>query len=98
MGVALMWPAILASRTRRARPGPVQPGRRLHVPDRRGSDGLNTAIVLSAATLRHGIMVAFRVNPALAVGGFVVALAYVRGPRTSAAHAAAPVAHHRVRA
>lgn len=60
--------------------------------------GLNTAIVLSAATLRHGITVAFRVDAALAVGGFVVALAYVRGPRTSAAHAAAPLAHHRVRA
>ena len=60
--------------------------------------GLNTAIVLSAATLRHGITVAFRVDAALAVGGFVVALAYVRGPRASAAHAAAPVAHHRVRA
>jgi hypothetical protein len=60
--------------------------------------GLNTAIVLSAATLRHGITVAFRVDAALAVGGFMVALAYVRGPRSSAAHAAAPVAHHRVRA
>jgi len=60
--------------------------------------GLNTAIVLSAATLRHGITVAFRVDAALAVGGLVVALAYVRGPRTSAAHAAAPLAHHRVRA
>ena len=60
--------------------------------------GLNTAIVLSAATLRHGITVAFRVDAALAVAGFVVALAFVRGPRASAAHAAAPVAHHRVRA
>jgi EmrB/QacA subfamily drug resistance transporter len=60
--------------------------------------GLNTAIVLSAATLRHGITVAFRIDAALAVAGFVVALAFVRGPRSSAAHAAAPVAHHRVRA
>jgi len=60
--------------------------------------GLNTAIVLSAATLRHGITVAFRVDAALAVAGFVVALAFVRGPRASAAHAAATAAHHRVRA
>lgn len=60
--------------------------------------GLNTAIVLSAATLRHGITVAFRIDAALAVAGFVVALAFVRGPRSSAAHAAAPAAHHRVRA
>lgn len=60
--------------------------------------GLNTAIVLSAATLRHGITVAFRIDATLAVAGFVVALAFVRGPRSSTAHAAAPAAHHRVRA
>ena len=54
--------------------------------------------VLSAATLRHGITLAFRIDAGLAVAGFVVALAFVRGPRSSAAHAAAPVAHHRVRA
>ena len=60
--------------------------------------GLNTAIVLSAATLRHGITAAFRVDAALAVAGFVVAVAFVRGPRASAAHAAAPAGHHRARA
>ena len=60
--------------------------------------GLNTAIVLCAATLRHGITVAFRVDAALAVIGFVVALAFVRGPRGPAGHADAPPAHHRVRA
>jgi EmrB/QacA subfamily drug resistance transporter len=60
--------------------------------------GLNTAIVIGAATLRHGITVAFRADAGLAVAGFVVALAFVRGPRASAAHAAVPAGHHRVRA
>ena len=52
--------------------------------------GLNTAIVLSADTLRHGITIAFRVDAALALAGFAVAAGFVRGARTSPAHAAAP--------
>ena len=60
--------------------------------------GLNTAIVLSADTLRHGITIAFRVDAALALAGFAVAAGFVRGARTSPAHAAAPAAHHRVQA
>jgi hypothetical protein len=54
--------------------------------------------VLSAATLSHGITIAFRVDAGLGLAGFAVALGFVRGPRTSPAHAAAPAAHHRVRA
>lgn len=58
----------------------------------------NDFTALSAATLRHGITIAFRVDAALALAGFAVALGFVRGPRTSPAHAAVPAAHHRVRA
>jgi EmrB/QacA subfamily drug resistance transporter len=60
--------------------------------------GLNTAIVLSAASLTGGIRVAFRVDAALAVLGLGVALWRVHGPRRSAEHAASPSGHHRVRA
>ena len=60
--------------------------------------GVNTAIVLAAATLADGITVAFRVDAALAVIGLGVCLAFVHGPRRSAAHATSPLAHHRVRA
>jgi EmrB/QacA subfamily drug resistance transporter len=60
--------------------------------------GLNTAIVLAAATLTDGIKVAFRVDAVLAVIGLGVCLAFVHGPKRSAAHAASPLAHHRVRA
>ena len=54
--------------------------------------GLNTAIVLGAASLRQGIMIAFRADAVLALAGFAVAAGYVRGPRASAAHAAVPAA------
>jgi MFS family permease len=60
--------------------------------------GLNTAIVLAAASLADGIKVAFRVDAVLAVIGLGVCLAFVHGPKRSAAHAASPLAHHRVRA
>jgi MFS family permease len=60
--------------------------------------GLNTAIVLSSASLADGIKVAFRVDGALAVAGTAVSLWFVHGPRRSAAHADAARAHHRVRA
>lgn len=60
--------------------------------------GLNTAIVLSADTLSTGISIAFRVDAALAVVGFVVSAAFVRGPRRSPAHRATAATHHRVRA
>jgi len=60
--------------------------------------GLNTAIVLSAATLAGGIQVAFRVDGALAVIGLAICLGFVRGPKRSTAHTASPLAHHRVRA
>lgn len=60
--------------------------------------GLNTAIVLSAATLTAGISVAFRVDAALAVAGFAVSAIFVRGPRRSPAHRATAATHHRVRA
>ncbi|HEY2552327.1 MAG TPA: DHA2 family efflux MFS transporter permease subunit [Streptosporangiaceae bacterium] len=58
--------------------------------------GLNTAIALSAGTLVDGIRVAFRVDAVLAAAGVAVCLAFVHGPRRSAAHAAVPPAHHRV--
>jgi EmrB/QacA subfamily drug resistance transporter len=57
--------------------------------------GLNTAIVLSAATLAGGIRVAFRLDAVLALIGLGVSLWFVHGPRSSAGHAAAPPAHHR---
>jgi MFS family permease len=60
--------------------------------------GLNTAIVLAAATLTDGIKVAFRMDAALAVIGLGVCLWFVHGPKRSDAHAASPPAHHRVRA
>jgi Na+/melibiose symporter-like transporter len=60
--------------------------------------GLNTAIVLAGATLAGGIKVAFRVDAALAVIGLGICLAFVHGPKRSPAHAASPMAHHRVRA
>ena len=60
--------------------------------------GLNTAIVLSAATLSSGISTAFRVDAALALAGFVASVVFVRGPRRSPAHQAVAHSHHRVRA
>jgi len=60
--------------------------------------GLNTAIVLSAATLSEGIRLAFRVDAILAVAGFAVCATFVHGARSSAAHRAAVPGHHRVRA
>jgi EmrB/QacA subfamily drug resistance transporter len=60
--------------------------------------GLNTAIVAGTATLAAGITVAFRVDAALGLAGLVTAACFVRGPRRSAAHAAAGVAHHRMHA
>jgi len=60
--------------------------------------GLNTAIVLAGATLADGIKVAFRLDAVLAVIGLGVCLAFVHGPKRSPAHAASPMAHHRVRA
>jgi hypothetical protein len=60
--------------------------------------GLNTAIVLSAANLSAGISIAFRIDAALAVAGFIVSAAFVRGPHRSPAHRAVPATHHRVRA
>jgi EmrB/QacA subfamily drug resistance transporter len=59
--------------------------------------GLNTAIVLAAANLTDGIRVAFRVDAALAVVGLCICLAFVHGPKRSAAHAASPLTHHRAR-
>jgi MFS family permease len=58
--------------------------------------GLNTAIVLSAASLTDGIRVAFRVDAILGLAGTVVAVWLVHGPRSSAAHAASSHAHHRL--
>ena len=60
--------------------------------------GLNTAIVLSAATLAGGITLAFRVDAVLALAGFAVAVRFVRGTRRSPAHQAAAAHHHRVAA
>jgi predicted MFS family arabinose efflux permease len=60
--------------------------------------GLNTAIVLAAASLTDGIRVAFRIDAALAVIGLGVCFSFVRGPNRSAPHVASPLAHHRVRA
>jgi EmrB/QacA subfamily drug resistance transporter len=59
--------------------------------------GLNTAIVLSAASLADGIRVAFRVDAALALAGTVVSLWLVHGPARSAAHSGSSHAHHRLR-
>jgi MFS family permease len=58
--------------------------------------GLNTAIVLSAASLTGGIQVAFRVDAILGLAGTVVAAWLVHGPRSSAAHASSSHAHHRL--
>jgi EmrB/QacA subfamily drug resistance transporter len=55
--------------------------------------GLNTAIVLSAATLSAGMDLAFRVDAALAVAGFLVSLRYIHGPRRSPAHREAAAGH-----
>jgi EmrB/QacA subfamily drug resistance transporter len=61
--------------------------------------GINTAIVLSARSLSSGIALAFRVDTALALVGFVLSLAFIHGPKRSPAHrAAAHPGHHRVRA
>ena len=60
--------------------------------------GLNTAIVLSSASLAGGIQVAFRVDGALGAAGFIVALAFVHGQKRPDAHPAARAAHHRVHA
>ena len=60
--------------------------------------GLNTAIVLSAATLAGGIRVAFRLDAVLALIGLGVSLWFVHGPRGPAGRAAAPPAHHRAHA
>jgi MFS family permease len=60
--------------------------------------GLNTAIVLSAASLTSGIATAFRVDAALGAAGLLVSLSFVHGPARSPAHAHATAAHHRVRA
>jgi MFS family permease len=57
--------------------------------------GLNTAIVLSAATLSDGIRLAFRVDAVLAAAGFAVCATFVRGPRRSPEHRAAAPGHHR---
>jgi MFS family permease len=60
--------------------------------------GLNTAIVLSAATLSEGVAIAFRVDAVLAVAGCAVSATFVRDARRSPAHRAVAPAHHRVRA
>jgi EmrB/QacA subfamily drug resistance transporter len=59
--------------------------------------GLNTAIVLSAASLSDGIKVAFRVDAVLALVGTIVSLWLVHGATASAAHSGSPHAHHRLR-
>jgi EmrB/QacA subfamily drug resistance transporter len=59
--------------------------------------GLNTAIVLSAASLSDGIKVAFRVDAVLALVGTIVSLWLVHGAIASAAHSGSPHAHHRLR-
>jgi len=61
--------------------------------------GINTAIVFSAGSLSSGIALAFRVDAALALLGFVLSVAFVHGPKRSPAHRAAEhPGHHRVRA
>jgi MFS family permease len=61
--------------------------------------GINTAIVLAASSLSSGIALAFRVDAALALVGFVLSVAFIHGPKRSPAHrAAAHPGHHRVRA
>lgn len=60
--------------------------------------GLNTAIVLSAATLSSGIALAFRVDAALAVVGTILSLRFIRRPlHAPPATAVAQAHHHRVR-
>jgi MFS family permease len=61
--------------------------------------GINTAIVLSAGSLSSGIALAFRVDAALALLGFVLSVMFIHGPPRSPAHRGAPhPGHHRVRA
>ena len=59
--------------------------------------GLNTAIVLSGSSLTDGISVAFKVDAALAVVGFVVVLAVI-GRHEEATPRAALRTHHRAHA
>jgi EmrB/QacA subfamily drug resistance transporter len=59
--------------------------------------GLNTAIVLHGPTLAEGMRMSFRVDAVLALIGLGICIGFVHGPTRSAAHAAAPVHHHRVR-
>ena len=60
--------------------------------------GLNTAIVLAAATLAGGIRVAFRLDAVLALIGLGVCIAFVPGPKRSPCTRRHPPAHHRVHA
>jgi EmrB/QacA subfamily drug resistance transporter len=57
--------------------------------------GLNTAIVTSADNLAAGIATAFRVDAALAVAGFLVALLFVGGSATTNDAAPTSTKHHR---
>ena len=61
--------------------------------------GVNTAIVVAAGSLSSGIALAFRVDAALALLGFVLSVVFIHGPKRSPAHRAAPhPGHRRVRA
>jgi MFS family permease len=59
--------------------------------------GMNTAIVLSQSDLPEGIRLAFRVDAALAVVGFLVALAYI-GRTEPLTHRHHLRSHHRAHA
>ena len=80
--------------------GPVQRGVQILLCDQTCPAGqvMKQPDQCGGAPLREGITIAFRADAGLAVAGFAVALAFVRGPRASPAHAAAPAAHHRAQA
>ena len=59
--------------------------------------GLNTALVVTAASLPEGIGIAFKVNAALAVCGFVIVVLFIGG-KVDRARLAAMIHHHRAHA
>ena len=59
--------------------------------------GLNTAVVVTAASLPEGIAIAFKVDAALAVGGLVVVLLFIGG-KVDRARISGLIHHHRANA
>ncbi len=56
--------------------------------------GLNTALVVTAASLPEGIAIAFKVNAALAIAGLVVVILFIGG-KVDRERLAGLIHHHR---